>query len=143
MLVAYNVKEDYGSLFECSSCGWSDDDTTTGDTGVYNYCPNCGLKIVKKKDIYGPDVHMYTLEELKALPDKTWVIIQNKKGLFTAIINRNAEEMMKEPNIFCFEAPISSFVGYHWCGYDNYGKSFVAWAKYPKEEQIYNVNWEE
>ena len=143
MLVVYNVREDYPSLFECSSCGWCDDDTTTGDTIVYNYCPNCGGKVVKKKDIYGPDAHMYTLEELKALPDKTFVIIQNKKGLFTAIINRNAEEIVKEPNIFCFEIPISSFGEHYWLGYNSYGKNFVAWAKYPKDEQINNVNWEE
>lgn len=31
--------------FECSVCHWSDDDTTTGDTSVYNYCPNCGAKM--------------------------------------------------------------------------------------------------
>ena len=38
----FNVIKDYPSLFECSVCGWSDDDTTTGDTRTYNYCPNCG-----------------------------------------------------------------------------------------------------
>lgn len=40
-----NLASDYPFLFECSSCGWSDDDTTTGDTNKYNYCPNCGKKI--------------------------------------------------------------------------------------------------
>ena len=41
----YNVKKDTPSLFECSRCGWSDSDTTTGDTTTYNYCPNCGLDV--------------------------------------------------------------------------------------------------
>lgn len=40
-----NICEDYPSLFECSLCGWYDNDTTTGNTSVYNYCPNCGAKI--------------------------------------------------------------------------------------------------
>lgn len=42
---AKNLCEDYPSLFECSLCRWYDDDTTTGNTSVYNYCPNCGAKI--------------------------------------------------------------------------------------------------
>ena len=33
------------ALFECSLCNWCDDDTTTGSTSVYNYCPNCGAKM--------------------------------------------------------------------------------------------------
>lgn len=33
------------ALFECSLCRWCDDDTTTGSTSVYNYCPNCGAKM--------------------------------------------------------------------------------------------------
>ena len=37
-----NINAEWPSLFECSVCGWSDDDTTTGDTAVYNYFPNCG-----------------------------------------------------------------------------------------------------
>ena len=40
-----NINVEWPSLFECSVCGWSDDDTTTGDTAVYNYCPNCGAKM--------------------------------------------------------------------------------------------------
>ena len=40
-----NINAEWPSLFECSVCGWSDDDTTTGDTAVYNYCPNCGTKM--------------------------------------------------------------------------------------------------
>ena len=42
---AKNLCEDYPSLFECSLCRWCDDDTTTGSTSVYNYCPNCGAKM--------------------------------------------------------------------------------------------------
>lgn len=44
-----NLASDYPSLFECSSCGWSDDDTYTGDTSEYNFCPNCGRKVRKEK----------------------------------------------------------------------------------------------
>ena len=33
------------SLFECSVCHWHDDDTYSGDTSEYNYCPNCGAKM--------------------------------------------------------------------------------------------------
>ena len=40
-----NLDADWPSLFTCSACGWSDGDTTTGDTMSYNYCPNCGAKI--------------------------------------------------------------------------------------------------
>ena len=29
---------------------WCDDDTTTGSTSVYNYCPNCGAKMDGGKD---------------------------------------------------------------------------------------------
>ena len=46
---AKNLCEDYPSLFECSLCNWCDDDTTTGSTSVYNYCPNCGAKIEHDK----------------------------------------------------------------------------------------------
>ena len=42
-----NINAEWPSLFECSVCGWSDDDTTTGDTAVYNYCPNCGAKMME------------------------------------------------------------------------------------------------
>ena len=41
----FNVDKAYPSLFECSVCGWSDGDTTTGDTRTYNFCPNCGAKM--------------------------------------------------------------------------------------------------
>lgn len=37
--------EDTPSLFECSLCGWSDYDLYTSDTGIYNYCPNCGARM--------------------------------------------------------------------------------------------------
>ncbi len=40
-----NLCEDFPSLFQCSLCNWYDDDTTTGNTSVYNYCPNCGAKM--------------------------------------------------------------------------------------------------
>ena len=40
-----NLDADWPSLFTCSACGWSDSDTTTGDTVSYNYCPNCGAKM--------------------------------------------------------------------------------------------------
>lgn len=46
---AKNLCEDYPSLFQCSLCNWCDDDTTTGNTSVYNYCPNCGAKIEHDK----------------------------------------------------------------------------------------------
>ena len=41
----YNTRWDWPSLFTCSVCGWHDDDTYTGDTETYNYCPNCGAKM--------------------------------------------------------------------------------------------------
>lgn len=46
---AYDMDE-YTSLFECSNCGWTCDDTYCGEPCVgnrvtYNYCPNCGAKI--------------------------------------------------------------------------------------------------
>lgn len=41
----YNVQADTPSLFQCSVCGWSDNDTYTGDTATYNYCPNCGARM--------------------------------------------------------------------------------------------------
>lgn len=37
--------EDIPSLFECSLCGWCDLDLYTSDTGIYNYCPNCGARM--------------------------------------------------------------------------------------------------
>ena len=42
---AHNLNKDYPSLFKCSNCGWSDDDTYTGDTDTYNYCPHCGARM--------------------------------------------------------------------------------------------------
>ena len=43
----YNLN-DLPSLFECSVCHWECYDTYTGDTDVYNYCPNCGAKMDKE-----------------------------------------------------------------------------------------------
>ena len=40
----YNLN-DIPSLFECSVCHWECYDTCTGDTDIYNYCPNCGAKM--------------------------------------------------------------------------------------------------
>ena len=40
-----NLDEDTPSLFECSICHWSCNDTYYGDTAEYNYCPNCGAKM--------------------------------------------------------------------------------------------------
>jgi rubrerythrin len=34
------------SLYECSVCHWRDIDTYTADTSEYNYCPNCGAKMI-------------------------------------------------------------------------------------------------
>lgn len=42
-----NLTADTSSLFECSKCGWFDWDTYTTDTGVYNFCPNCGADMRK------------------------------------------------------------------------------------------------
>jgi len=47
---ALDLEEDYPSLFECSACHWSCNDTLCGDTETYNYCPNCGAKINGGKD---------------------------------------------------------------------------------------------
>lgn len=46
---AFNKKEDTPSLFECSCCGWECYDTMNCTTIDYNYCPNCGRKIVRKE----------------------------------------------------------------------------------------------
>jgi hypothetical protein len=40
----HNKLFDYPTLFECSICGASDDDTLTGN-GEYKYCPWCGAKM--------------------------------------------------------------------------------------------------
>ena len=45
----YNLREDTPSLFECSICGWSCNDTYYGDTDTYNYCPNCGARMDGKE----------------------------------------------------------------------------------------------
>lgn len=40
----------YGrSIFECSVCGYYDDDTTTGTVQTYRYCPNCGAQMDGKE----------------------------------------------------------------------------------------------
>jgi len=44
----YNVKWDYPTLFECSLCGWECFDTVPGDTNTYQYCPNCGAKMLSE-----------------------------------------------------------------------------------------------
>lgn len=46
-----NLREDTPSLFECSKCDWTDWDTTTGDTGVYNFCPSCGSDMRKVENV--------------------------------------------------------------------------------------------
>ena len=37
---------DHDSAFECSVCGFEDWDTFTADNSRYNYCPNCGAKMM-------------------------------------------------------------------------------------------------
>ena len=34
-----------GTLFECSECGYYNDDITRGTTRTFNYCPNCGARM--------------------------------------------------------------------------------------------------
>ena len=41
----YNKLFDYPSLFECSVCSAYDNDTYTGESSEYNYCPWCGAKM--------------------------------------------------------------------------------------------------
>ena len=46
-------KNIYPSLFECSNCGWSCEDTYGGEpcnrnSNTYDYCPNCGARIEYK-----------------------------------------------------------------------------------------------
>lgn len=46
-------KSVYPSLFECSNCGWSCNDTYCGEPcnkngNTYDYCPNCGARIEYK-----------------------------------------------------------------------------------------------
>ena len=50
--VGYNKLNEYHTLFQCSVCGWEDDDTITGsgETNTYNYCPNCGAKMEVRED---------------------------------------------------------------------------------------------
>ena len=48
MYIAYNLLEDYPSLFKCSYCEWECYDTMCSDTVDYNYCPNCGRKIIRQ-----------------------------------------------------------------------------------------------
>lgn len=33
------------TLFECSECGYYNDDTTRGTKWTFNYCPNCGARM--------------------------------------------------------------------------------------------------
>ena len=40
-----NLRADYPSLFECSVCGYINDDTYSGDPSTFNYCPNCGSRM--------------------------------------------------------------------------------------------------
>ena len=40
-----NLSADYPSLFECSVCGYTNNDTYTGDIAIFNYCPNCGARM--------------------------------------------------------------------------------------------------
>jgi len=47
VISGYNLLEDTPSLFECSECHWECWDTYCGDTKTYNYCPNCGARIIK------------------------------------------------------------------------------------------------
>ena len=44
----HNLNFDTSSLFECSICHWSCWDTLCGDTTTYNYCPNCGARMIEK-----------------------------------------------------------------------------------------------
>lgn len=45
---AENMEEEWPSLFMCSMCGESSDDTTTFDHQDIKYCPNCGRQIRRK-----------------------------------------------------------------------------------------------
>ena len=44
-----NLKSDYPSLFECSVCGASCDDTIPWDCDI-NFCPNCGCAMTKESE---------------------------------------------------------------------------------------------
>lgn len=45
-----NVKpKECTALFECSVCGWECWDTMSSDTEIWNYCPNCGSKMLKEQ----------------------------------------------------------------------------------------------
>ena len=48
----FNETADYPSLFTCGRCKWSCFDTYCGDTATYNYCPNCGRKIIDLEEKY-------------------------------------------------------------------------------------------
>lgn len=41
----HNLSADYPSLFECSVCGYVNDDTYCGVPTTFNYCPNCGARM--------------------------------------------------------------------------------------------------
>lgn len=40
-----NLNADYPSLFECSVCGYVNDDTYRGVPHTFNYCPHCGARM--------------------------------------------------------------------------------------------------
>ena len=44
-----NLKSDYPSLFKCSVCGASCDDTIPWDCDI-NFCPNCGADMREVRD---------------------------------------------------------------------------------------------
>ena len=45
-----NLNAAWSPLFECSICHWKSWDTYDNDTSGYNYCPNCGAKLMVKHD---------------------------------------------------------------------------------------------
>ena len=45
-----NLNVAWSPLFECSICHWKSWDTYDNDTSGYNYCPNCGAKLMVKHD---------------------------------------------------------------------------------------------
>lgn len=42
----HNINASWPSLFECDACGYSNDDTYCGSESHFNFCPNCGRKVV-------------------------------------------------------------------------------------------------
>lgn len=41
----HNIREKGGGVFFCSVCGYINDDTWSGGTDDFNFCPNCGAKM--------------------------------------------------------------------------------------------------